>query len=82
MFKGWLLPLGILATSALVAFGIVAFGPFSLVRSSDEEVAQQAASEPAGDCSGALSGDYACHQERYRHLGYFGARRLAPGGAS
>lgn len=50
----WLLPFAILATSALVALGIVVFEP--------------PAGETAADCSGALATDYACHQERYRDL--------------
>jgi uncharacterized protein YuzB (UPF0349 family) len=72
--KSWLVPLGILAASALVALGIVVFGPSSASRSSDEVVAQQAASEPseisekATNCSGALSTDYTCYQERYQNV--------------
>ena len=53
--KRWLLPLGILAASALVALGVVFFEPFPVDRS------------PA-DCSGASASDYACQQERYREL--------------
>ncbi len=65
--KWWLLPLGVFAASALVALGIVVFGP-SFVGGSSAEVAQRAASEAAADCSGALSTDYACYQKRYREL--------------
>ncbi len=71
--KRWLLPLGILAASALVALGIVVFGPSSVGRSSGE-VAQQAASEPtetsekAASCSGASATDYGCYRQRYRDL--------------
>ena len=53
--RRWLLPLGILAASALAALGIVLFGR------------AEGAGGAAG-CSGALSTDYACHQERYREL--------------
>ena len=52
--KRWLLPLAILTASALLASGIVVFG--------------RAEGEAAADCSGALSTDYACHQQRYRDL--------------
>jgi hypothetical protein len=52
--KWWLLPLGILATSMLVTVGIFFQPP--------------EASEAAADCSGALSTDYACYQERYQKL--------------
>jgi hypothetical protein len=71
--KRWLLPLCILAASALVAFKIVVFGP-SFVGRSSAEVVQPAASEPsetsrsATDCSGASGNDYACYQKRYRDL--------------
>ena len=65
--KRWLLPLGILAASALVALGVVVFGPSFVARSS-EEVAQRGASEAAADCSGTSASDYACQQERYRDL--------------
>ncbi|MDQ4042830.1 MAG: hypothetical protein M3118_03290, partial [Actinomycetota bacterium] len=50
----------------LVAVGIVFEPPF--VDRSSAEVARQAASEPVADCSGALSGDYSCYQERYKSL--------------
>jgi hypothetical protein len=53
--KWWLMPLGILAALALVALGILAFEPSFVGRSTV-------------DCSGALSSDYACYQERYRSL--------------
>jgi hypothetical protein len=49
----WLLPFGILAASALVVLGIVAFEPpFGY----------------AADCSGASATDYACYQDRYKNL--------------
>ncbi len=67
--KWWLLPLSILAASALVALNVVVFEPSSIDRSSDEVVAQRATSEAvARDCSGDLASDYACHQERYQDL--------------
>ncbi len=47
-----MLPIGILAASALVAVSIFIFGPSSAV---------------AG-CSGALLSDFACYQERYQDL--------------
>jgi hypothetical protein len=65
--KWWLVPLGILAASTLVTLGIIVLEP-SLIGRSTGEVARQSASEPATDCSGALSSDYACHQERYQNL--------------
>ena len=48
------MPLGILAASVLIVVGIVFEPP--------------GASEAAADCSGALSTDYACYQERYQNL--------------
>ncbi len=63
----WLLPLGILAASALVALGIVVFEPSFAGRSSTE-VDQQATNELAAHCSGASATDYACYQQRYRDL--------------
>ena len=65
--KWWLLPLGILAASALVALGIVVFA-LSFVGRSSTEVDRPTADETAAGCSGALSADYACHQKRYRDL--------------
>ncbi len=66
--KWWLLPVGILVASALVALGIIVFGPAFIGRSSGE-AAQRGANEAASaDCSGARSTDYACHQERYQDL--------------
>jgi hypothetical protein len=50
--KWWLLPLGILAASALVALSIFALEPYYV----------------AADCSGALSSDYACYQQRYQSM--------------
>ena len=52
--KWWVLPLGILATSVLVTVGIFFQPP--------------EASEAAADCSGALSSDYACYQQRCQNL--------------
>ncbi len=65
--KRWLLPLGILAASALIALSIVIFEP-SFVGRSSAEVAQLAASEVAtADCSGPSDKDHVCYQ-RYRDL--------------
>jgi hypothetical protein len=67
--KRWLLPLGVLTASALVALGLIIFGPSFVGGSFGEGVARPAASEAAvADCSGASKLDYACHQERYRNL--------------
>jgi hypothetical protein len=68
--KLWLLPFGVLTASALVAVGIVVFGP-SFVGSSSAEVIQRAPSEPteaAAVCSGALANDYSCYQKRYQDM--------------
>ena len=71
--KWWLLPFGVLVASSLVAAGIIVFGT-SFGSRLPVEVAQQTVSEPtetskaAADCSGALSTDYACYQQRYRNL--------------
>lgn len=72
--KWWLLPLGILTTSALVALGVIVFGQALMDSPSTEEVAQRAPSEgneaveAPKDCSGSLANDYACYQERYQAL--------------
>jgi hypothetical protein len=50
--KRWLVPFGVLVTSALVVLSVFAFGSSFVV----------------ADCSGALSSDYACYQERYQSL--------------
>jgi hypothetical protein len=52
--KWWLVPLGILVVSTLVAVGIF-FRPSE-------------ASKTTADCSGASATDYACYQEHYRDL--------------
>ncbi len=65
--RRWSLPIGILATSLLIALGIIIFGPSFAGRSSTG-VARPAASEAAADCSGASAIDYACYQKRYRDL--------------
>lgn len=59
--KWWLLPSGILITSALFALGIVVFQPTFVDRSFGPapQVAQ---------CSGASAEDYGCYQERYQNL--------------
>ena len=66
--KWWLLPLGVLATFALIASSIVIFGPSFVGRSPDDEVAQRADSRSAADCSGDSASDYACYQKRYQAL--------------
>ncbi len=71
--KWWLLPFGILATSALVALGIVVLESSFAGRSSTE-VAQRATSEPTetssematADCSDAPATDRSCYQQE-RH---------------
>jgi hypothetical protein len=65
--RWWLLPFGILATSALVALSIVVFEP-SFINRSFAEVARQTPSGPVVDCSGASATDYACYQRRYQSL--------------
>jgi hypothetical protein len=64
--KWWLLPFGILSTSALVALSILVFQPASIDRLS----VQVGLRAPVAtvDCSGALSSDYACYQQRYQDL--------------
>jgi hypothetical protein len=52
--KRWLLPLGVLAASALFALGLIVSG--------------RAGNEAAAGCPGA-SADYACYQDRYQNLG-------------
>jgi hypothetical protein len=64
--KRWLLPVGILTASALVAL-VVVFDPSFVGRTADE-LDQQPASRTTTGCSGALATDYACHQRRYQNL--------------
>ena len=72
--KWWLLPFGILATSALIASSIIVFGPTLAGHSSDDEVAQHGAHEPTKtsgpipECAGASATDHACYQQRYESL--------------
>jgi hypothetical protein len=72
--KWWLLPFGILTTSALIASSIIVFESTFADNSSDNEVARQVAneptetSEPIADCSGASATDHACYQQRYESL--------------
>jgi hypothetical protein len=72
--KWWLLPFGILTTSALIASSIIVFESTFADNSSDNEVARQVAneptepSEPIADCSGASATDHACYQKRYESL--------------
>jgi hypothetical protein len=53
--RWWLLPLGILNVSAMIAVSIMIFGP-SFVGPS------------IADCSGDRANDYACYQQRYQDL--------------
>ena len=62
--RWWLLPLGILTASALLASSIIVFEP-SFVNRSFATVAPRGATV---DCSGAKVSDYACYQERYQDL--------------
>lgn len=64
--KGRLMPLGIAATSVLVALTVVVRPSF--VGRSYAEEAQQSANRATADCSGTLATDFACHQARYRDL--------------
>ena len=66
--RWWLLPLGILIGSALIALNIAVLGPSFVDRSALAGSAQQKPSGTVAECSGALSTDYACHQERYQAL--------------
>jgi len=64
--KWWLLPIGVLGGSALIALGIfsinlLGINPINLL-------GIDLGSEPARDCSGARSNDYACYQQRYQDL--------------
>lgn len=51
-----------MALTIVVVFGL------SFFDRSSAETAQRTASEVAADCSGALSSDHACYQERYQNL--------------
>jgi hypothetical protein len=79
--RWWLLPAGILVASALLSLNVVVFGAPLVARSAAEPVPLAAGSQAeaqggeqggagggGGGCSGALTTDYACHQERYRKL--------------
>jgi hypothetical protein len=67
--KWWLLPLGVLAASALVVLGLVVFEPSFNGDLSAGLAHQHAETEPAAaDCSGASAIDYACYEERYHNL--------------
>jgi hypothetical protein len=65
--KWWLLPFGILVSSAIVALGIVVLAP-TLFNRSSPEVAQRASSETASKdyCSDPSASDSACHQEEHQ----------------
>jgi hypothetical protein len=73
--KWWLLAFGILTTSALIASGIIVFGPTLADRSSDDEVvALHGAHKPTEtsgsipECSDASANDHACYEQRYGNL--------------
>jgi hypothetical protein len=53
--RWWLLPLGILNVSALIAVSIMVFGPSFL-------------GPAVADCSGERANDYSCYQKRYQDL--------------
>ena len=63
--KWWLMPLGILMGSALIALNIIVFQPAFVERSFSGLVAQPVA---VVECSGEQASDYACYQERYQGL--------------
>jgi hypothetical protein len=63
--KWWLMPLGILMGSALIALNIIVFQPAFVERSFSGVVAQPVA---VVECSGERASDYACYQERYQGL--------------
>src|SRR5829696_687997 len=71
--KWWLLPFGILTTSALITSSILVFGPTFADSSSEDEVARHGAheptetNEPLAECSGT-STDHSCYQQRYESL--------------
>lgn len=62
--KWWLLPLGILMGSALLALNIIVLQPSFIDRWFSGLVAQR----DVVDCSGERANDYACYQERYQGL--------------
>jgi len=72
--KWWLLPFGILTTSALIASSIIIFGPTFADRSFDE-VALHGAHKPTEtsgsipECSDAsANNDHGCYEQRYGNL--------------
>jgi len=70
--KWWLLPAGIIISCAMISLNILVFGPSLLPESPTEPVplasAAKAGTDGGDGCSGALSSDYACHEERYELL--------------
>ena len=72
--KWWLLPFGILTTSALIASSIIIFGPTFADSSFDEVVARHGAHKPTEtsgsipECSDASANDHACYEQRYGNL--------------
>lgn len=75
--RWWLLPIGILTASVLIALNIIVFKPSIVIRSY-VAVAQQigAGGEPV-DCSGARANDYACYQQRYQDLVHYSGVKAA-----
>ena len=79
--KWWLLPFGILTTSALIASSIIIFGPTFADSSFDEVVARHGAHKPTEtsgsipECSDASANDHACYEQRYgnlvRHVSFY-----------
>ena len=66
--KWWLLPLGVLTASVLVALSVFVFAPSFGSDSSEEAVRAAASKTVVGDCSGASKLDYACYEQRYHDL--------------
>ena len=73
--KWWLLPAGIFVSCAMISLNILVFGPSFLPESPAEPVplaagvvAAKTGTDGGDGCSGALSSDYACHEERYEKL--------------
>src|SRR5215216_4577202 len=75
--KWWLLPFGILTTSALIASSIIIFGPTFADSSFDEVVARHGAHKPTEtsgsipECSDASANDHACYEQRWESSARF-----------
>ena len=61
--RWWLLPLGILSASALIAASVMVFGPSFIGPPPAADTGP-----PIADCSGFRANDYSCYQERYQEL--------------